>query len=743
MKILVKSLVFVVVFLANQNVLSTNIDSLYRVSQSGTNSERISAYLGLSQAVALSQHEKALDYAEQGLTIAYQEENEAKIAIMHQQVGLLYGLLPEWPKAIENYKKALEIAQKTDNHNLIGTCGYALGKSYLNISEFNSGIEYSKLAIKSFSKLDNTERLANAYNLIALLYQNNGREIEALKYLMKGMDIAERTGNEKANVNIRINIGSSYATEDKLDKSLEHFQKALDIATRINYKKGMAAALNNIGDVYNRQEKYNLAKAFFQRSIELDETQHKRQSVASYNNIGEVYQKQRDFHLAKEYFQKALEISKRNEDRAKELTVLNNLGILQFEQGNYKYSIQYLKKCNHLAVELKQLLPQEKAQIYLAKNHEKLGNTKKALEAYKRYITLKDSIAKVHQQTRLDELQLKYDLKQKEEKIDALMKDKTIKELQILNDEKSRTIWTFIIIGIIALLVFMIFGAYFLYSRYTESQSVNEKLSEKNKIIESQRSRILTSINYAKRIQDSMLMGIEQLQQIIPYSFVHYLPRDIVSGDLYWVKRMDRKIIVVAADCTGHGVPGAFLTMITNMLLNRIVEERGITDPAEILKALDAGIVKTLNQHNTDSNSSEGMDVSICVINEVDQVIEYAGAMNPLYVVQSHQLIALEPTIASLGGKSLRPGKKEKKVFKTQTISYNNDTSVYMLTDGYVDQFGGSRNSKFNTNKFKEMILEIYQNDIKEQKKTVERRFDLWKGDQKQVDDVLVLGFRL
>ena len=276
-----------------------------------------------------------------------------------------------------------------------------------------------------------------------------------------------------------------------------------------------------------------------------------------------------------------------------------------------------------------------------------------------------------------------------------------------------------------------------------EEQRVNEKLTEQNTTIDDQRNKILGSINYAKRIQNSILIPEDDIKHIIPKSFVFYEPRDIVSGDLYWIKRLDQKIVVAAIDCTGHGVPGAFLTLIANMLLKRIVEERKVTNPSEILTALDEGMISTLKQDQGTTSTSDGMDISICVIDESSRTIEYAGAMNPVFVVQSHQLTALQPNIASIGGKAMRPGTNENKTFKTHKISYTNDTSIYMLSDGYVDQFGGPKNSKFNTNRFKEMILNNYQKDMSEQKELVRKTLSDWQGDQRQIDDILVIGLRL
>ncbi len=262
--------------------------------------------------------------------------------------------------------------------------------------------------------------------------------------------------------------------------------------------------------------------------------------------------------------------------------------------NNYSQSIQHLDKSLKIGNAINDIFILQDANEYLAKNYEAKLNYKKSYNYFKTFHAINDSIDQLRQQNKIDELQLKYDIKQKEKTIDALMKKRTIDKLKMLNDKNINTIYTFVIIGVIALLIFLFFAAYLLYSRYTESKRVNEKLTEQNTTIDDQRNKILGSINYAKRIQNSILIPEDDIKHIIPKSFVFYEPRDIVSGDLYWIKRLDQKIVVAAIDCTGHGVPGAFLTLIANMLLKRIVEEKKVTNPSEILTALDEGMISTL-----------------------------------------------------------------------------------------------------------------------------------------------------
>lgn len=738
-----KKIAGIITMLISINSFGVSLDSLYLITQKGTDQQKALAYFQLSQEIYQKEPSKAIKYANKGLVLAYQNNQIELQAKLHYQVGLSYIQLPDYSKAEEDINKGIAIAEDLNNLGLCGDLYYHFAKIKYKIQEKNLALEYTQKAIKSYQSTNQLDELANSYNLLALVYISSHQNSKGLEYLFKAIEIAQKSGNQKSIANIYVNIGNSLKKQDKLEKALEHHQKALNIAQEINYTDALVVALNNIGDIYLNQKKFRLARAFFKRSINMDKTPFKLKSRSAYSNIGHLHFELGEPFIAKEYYQKSIEIAQRNLNESGKAIGYFNLGKMNFYLNNYNNSIDYLDKVIHIALQLQDIYLQQDAYQYLAKNYDNLKDYKKAFNCFETFHTLKDSIDQLKQQTKLNELQVRYDIKQKEKTIDALKKKRTIDKLKMLNDENKQTIYKFIALGVFFIVLFLILGAYLLYNRYRESKKINKSLTDKNHIIESQRNKILDSINYAQRIQNSILIPEDDIKHIIPKSFVFYKPRDIVSGDLYWIKRLDQKIVVACIDCTGHGVPGAFLTLIANMLLKSIVEERKTSNPSKILEQLDEGIINTLGQEDHKNGSRDGLDISICVIDERNQTIEYAGAMNPIYIVQSHQLTALKANIVSIGGKAIRPGIKEKKKFNTHTLSYNNDTSIYLLTDGYLDQFGGPKNAKFNSNRFKELILKIYQKDMKEQKSIIEETLYDWKKDQKQIDDILVIGLRL
>jgi serine phosphatase RsbU (regulator of sigma subunit) len=270
----------------------------------------------------------------------------------------------------------------------------------------------------------------------------------------------------------------------------------------------------------------------------------------------------------------------------------------------------------------------------------------------------------------------------------------------------------------------------------------NEITFQKNEIYKI-KSQISDSISYARKIQDSILVPEAEIKKYLPEMFIYFEPRDIVSGDFYWFSKVEYKYIIAAIDCTGHGIPGAFLSMIGNTLLNEIVNDKGISKPDDILSLLHIGVLKALKQNREDAHNEDGMDMSLCTIDVRQKRFQFAGAKNHLYVIQGDQLKVLKANYLSIGGKALRPDIETHVKFTFYDFMYDDKTSIYMLSDGYLDQFGGLEDTKFNSQRFKDMLLKNRALPMEEQKQKIKNALEEWKGDKRQVDDILVLGVKL
>lgn len=266
----------------------------------------------------------------------------------------------------------------------------------------------------------------------------------------------------------------------------------------------------------------------------------------------------------------------------------------------------------------------------------------------------------------------------------------------------------------------------------------NNLLTEQNEIIEENHRNITDSIRYAEKIQHSILPREESIRKHLPDSFVYFKPKDIVSGDFYWFTTSGDKIIIAAIDCTGHGVPGALMSMLGNSLLNRIVNDLGITEPAEILSELRIGVIASLKKNGTDS-ANGGMDMALCTIDKNEKVLKYAGAFNPLWFVRNGELQTIRASRMPIG----RYMHKTTEPFEQHTIDLHDGDVFYIFSDGFQDQFGGPDDRKFSAKRFKALLRDIHDKPLTQQEKLLDNTFSSWIGKQEQIDDIVVIGFKV
>lgn len=322
---------------------------------------------------------------------------------------------------------------------------------------------------------------------------------------------------------------------------------------------------------------------------------------------------------------------------------------------------------------------------------------------------------------------------------EKLDNEKSKAERDVLENYEKTLEWL-IILGIISFVIILslVIYAYYVKNKDHKVISKQKKEVELQKDIVVEKHRLITSsIHYAKTIQNAMLQGEEHVNKQLPDHFVFFRPKDVVSGDFYWSKIVGDYCYFAAVDCTGHGVPGGFMSVLGISLLNDILFDHDLLSPAEVLDKLDARVIHELGQSDKEGSSKDGMDISLCRINLKTLELVWAGAHNPLYVYRSGELIELKPNKQPIG--YFEYGKP----FDNQFLQLQKDDMIYSSTDGYPDQFGGDRGKKFKSSGFKNLLSRIQLLSTIEQKKYLERHFTEWKGENEQVDDACVIGMRI
>jgi len=363
---------------------------------------------------------------------------------------------------------------------------------------------------------------------------------------------------------------------------------------------------------------------------------------------------------------------------------------------------------------------------------EQYGDMKNFAEAYdysKKYIALNDSLLGAENTNSVNKLR---------EQFDAQNRDNQIKQLQVNNQlDKEHSQRNTVIL--IAIILFVLLFTVILFNRNRREQIVNMHLEKQNAEITLQKKSITDSINYAKKIQDSILPPAQQIQRVLPDGFILYEPKDVVSGDFYWLDSRDGLSIFAAVDCTGHGVPGALMSVIGFNLLNQAVIEMGLTKPSDILHHLDFGVNKLLRQSDAGNTVKDGMDIGLCTYDPATKKLQFAGVFNPAYIISKGELKVIPADKFPIGINV--DGVADN--YTNQEIQLHSGDMVYLFSDGYADQFGGPVGKKFKYTRFREGLMKIHALPVDEQKNFLKKEFVEWKGNLEQVDDILVIGMRV
>lgn len=279
---------------------------------------------------------------------------------------------------------------------------------------------------------------------------------------------------------------------------------------------------------------------------------------------------------------------------------------------------------------------------------------------------------------------------------------------------------------------------YILWQYSKSSSSAQVEIKEQRHHLTEKNREITDSINYAKKIQTSILPPDEYVKKLLPDSFILYLPKDIVSGDFYWLDQLNGKVLFSAVDCTGHGVPGAMMSVIGLNILQDAVHDRKLDQPAAILRHLDQGVSDTLRQQNQ-ANAKDGMDLGLCSLDYSTRTLEYAGAYNPMYIVSEGQLTQVKADKLPIG--SNPDGIAD--VYTNHTFQLKQGDCVYLLSDGYADQFGGPKGKKFMYKRLRALLEEVHHQSMEEQHQRLVKEFRQWMGEEEQVDDVCIIGVKV
>ncbi|MDQ3046955.1 MAG: tetratricopeptide repeat protein [Bacteroidota bacterium] len=601
---------------------------------------------------------------------------------------------------------------------------------------------HEELEISRSKKLKKAE--SKALNTIGASYQVKGNFLKAIEFYQQSLKIREMAGDLRGSSSSLANIGSIYIHISEFEKALYYQEKSIKVFEKLNDKAGMASALNNMGVIYMNLEDFPKALEYNKKSLGLyEELNDKKGIAASYDNIGQIYSSLNEYTKAVEFQYKGLELLKELNDKHGISTLMSSLSQTFLKQNKTEQALEMATKAKAIAIESEDIQAEKEAASMLYEIYKKMGNDSKALLNYERFISLRDTIFKEENQREITNKELQYEYEKKaaadsvriqdEKKVtDALI---LAKNAQIEQDKTQK--WA-LYGGVFLLLVFggLMYNRFRITSRQKQIIEVKSKETEVQKtIIEEKQKEILASISYAKRLQEAILPPQKLVKTYFPESLYYYKPKDIVAGDFYWLEPADDIILFAAADCTGHGVPGAMVSVVCSNALNRTVKEFGITEPGKILDKVRDLVIATFEK--SESEVTDGMDISLCSLNRKTSELKWSGANNPLWIIRNNELIEHKPNKQPIG-------KVDDPVpFITHEIKIEPNDKIYIFTDGYADQFGGDKGKKFKLSSLKELILSIVHLPMDEQMKAIDKNLVEWRGKIDQVDDILIIGIQL
>lgn len=682
------------------------IDSLKGVIYSNANdTTKMDAYVELTYEYMPID----LDTAEHFGTLALQKysgnSNIVLVSDLYAALGGVHGYKRNFEKALQCYGECLKLLKKTNKKEAVAKTHFNIGLAYYYTSQFQKAAENYLEALKILEGGKDKSSVSSIYTGLGTIYKEMKNYVEAFRCFDKAKGIYTANKDTVGLAIVYNSLGTVYDVIGKQTEAIESYKTSIALKEKIGYQRGLSSTMGNIGILLSKQEK-------------LDE--------------------------ALEYFNRSISYSGPNEDRISEAVAYEGIGYIHFKRKDYNKALMFMEKSLALSLE-------SNSKVDLISTYEKMaicyaakGNFQKAYQYQSLFSSLKDSVLNVDNSKMITEMATKYETEKKQLQIDNLNKDNELKSQELSRKElevkQQNMLKIFFASGFILVSVL----AFFIFRGYRQKQHSNVIISEQKKevehhrdLIEAKNKEITDSIYYAQRIQKALLAGDLLLKKNLPEYFVFYKPKDIVSGDFYWANIIDNKFFLCVADCTGHGVPGAFMSLLNISFLNEALIEKKIDSPDKVLDHVRNQIIHALNPEGTETTSRDGMDAVLCMFDLKGGWLRFACANNPLWLIRNNEL-------KEFGADKMPVGMHHGEIqpFALNTLGLRKGDMIYLFTDGYADQFGGEKGKKFKYKNLQKILLENSSRSMEEQRLVLDDAMKKWQGNMEQIDDILIIGMR-
>ncbi|MFN3341171.1 MAG: tetratricopeptide repeat protein [Flavobacteriales bacterium] len=648
--------------------------------------------------------------------------------------------------ALEWYNESVTLSKKAgDKKGLAGTYN-SIGIVYGMQADYKTCEEWMMKTLEIYRELDDEDGMASIYNNLGNIHYYQGDYKPAINFWTQSLKMKDKSGDKLGMANTLNNIGNIHKAQNDLATAIEYYKRSLTIYSDIDHANGSVVTSSNLAGIYLEQGMVEKAREMYRMCYEMSVAEKDKKGISdAYNGLGLVFKSSGQLDSAASYFVKSLQLRELIGDGKGIAETNNHLATVFIARGNINEAKKYAETSMMMAEEINSVQHKKAAAESLWKIYKSAGQTGKALEMHELFILMRDSLE--NQANRMEIIRSEFEYEyEKQMAADSIMAAEADKlkdaELHAKNIEsRQRKMQNYILLGILVLS--LAFGG-ILYHRFRVTNQQKAIIEQQKSavdhaygILEVKNREITDSITYAKRIQHAILPSKKRVQESLKDAFILFQPKDIVAGDFYWIEERDGQLMFAACDCTGHGVPGAMVSVICVNGLNRAVRENGLTDPAKILDKTREIVISEFDK--SDDEVKDGMDVSLCSLSRDTMTLQWAGANNPLWIFRKEsgeieEIKADKQTIAKT---------EDGKPFTSHQLNISKGDIIYLFTDGYKDQFGGSKGKKFKASNLKKLLLSICNEPMETLQSIIQQNFQSWKGELEQVDDVCVIGVRI
>ncbi len=678
-------------------------------------------------------YRRAENYYLESISINRDIQNRLELGKLYNNLGVLYRSQGNYEKALEYYEMSLGIRRELNDIQGVSRSLNNIGEIYKFQADYaNAKINYEQ-SFEYKKQIDDKAGMANSLNNLGEIYNYWGDYEQALQYYQESYTLYTDLDDQSGMATSIFNIGGIYKELDNYDQALKNFNESLRLYEEMGEKQGMSFCLDNIGEVYLIRQEYDSAYSYFMQSLDIAEELGSRQGKAnSLKNLGNVLRMQGQTQEALDRYNQALDLYQELGSQKGISDLYNRMGAVYLSEGKFGESRRFYQLAVDLAAQHNLRVILQEGFYGFSDLYHKLGDYQKALSYYIRASELRDSLSDEAVQKNINELEARYQSEKKEKEIELKNAQLARQEVEL---RQRKLVQYGLIFGIFLLLAL----AATIYRGYRNKQQANLILSEQKALIEQKNREITDSIRYAQHIQDAILPHVDYARQFFKDIFIYFRPKDIVSGDFYWLQQRGAFTYIAAVDATGHGVPGAFISLLGFNILNTTLKDNSQATPAEILDGLNVGFSERMSKSGPQESIKDSMDIALCRIDHSRMELQYAGAYNPLWLIRNAELIETKADKFPIGHHLYEPQKR----YSNHTIPVQTGDLIYLFSDGYADQFGGPEGKKFRYKKMREMFLAHANQSLEEQYAVVENTMREWMKTEEQVDDMILIGIRL